>query len=730
MPQTAPIQRVRDLSQNVLYNRGVAGAVTVNTQKLFQANINAAEFGASTTSTNNTPALQAAIDAAFLLGGGTVNVASGIYLCSSTIKLRAGVIVKGQGNLATVFKLANGVNGNLFELFDGLSKFCGIWDAQLDGNKSNNTTGNCIQINAPDLSPTPGQDYYLDFRNLFIQNSPQDGINITGVGVVGSNYYNIRASLFYRITITKCGGRAINSSRLSDSIFSTIEAYNNDLGGVKIDSSGNLRIFDCKTYYNGRVTGADLAGLYVTNSNRGFISSSEVQEEFRNGALFESCSGWDVSLIADRNGRSSSVPGYAVGYGVKFDNCTLCQVRVIADNFVATDKWQDIGAIFNNCANFSVFMSSKNQITSNFNVTGTEDRVQIFINGAIHKTSVGSGNTTSTLQNLDAGAGNDANFQINPNPISNGQALVSLFRGTNTTGVTRLNIFKGNGTSTTNWFFSGNGDSAGCLDNGRFGIGLAPSNAGPKLQIIGSGMTVSSAPPTADPGAGNIFASGFIQAAFKNQLIGVAGTFTTTINAVNQVDSFFLCNTTLPTTALAGTWIIYVDNNTNGFQANPLTINAGSGWTIDGATSLVYKVSGVGLLLVSNGTNRWNTVSQGKIQAGQELVAQVAHGFVVNNNVRATASGYVKAQANSAANAKGVCGRVVAVVDANTFILQDSGVYGTGFTAGAEYWLSAITAGGDQTTAPSTTGQVQLPVGIGTPSGQFRILIQSGTVNP
>jgi hypothetical protein len=118
------------------------------------------------------------------------------------------------------------------------------------------------------------------------------------------------------------------------------------------------------------------------------------------------------------------------------------------------------------------------------------------------------------------------------------------------------------------------------------------------------------------------------------------------------------------------------------------------------------------------------------LSSSKEIVSQTAHGLSVGNNVRSTASGYVKAQANSAANAKGVSGRVVAVIDSNSFILQDSGVYGSGFTPGAEYWLSATTAGGDQTTAPSTTGQVQLPVGIGTPSGQFRILIQSGTVNP
>jgi hypothetical protein len=126
---------------------------------------------------------------------------------------------------------------------------------------------------------------------------------------------------------------------------------------------------------------------------------------------------------------------------------------------------------------------------------------------------------------------------------------------------------------------------------------------------------------------------------------------------------------------------------------------------------------------VSNG-QAWLTGSN------QEVVNQTAHGLAVGDIVRATASGYVKAQANSAANCKGLCGIVATLIDANTFVLQDSGLTGIGFVSGAEYWLSTSVAGGVQQTAPTTTGQVQLPVGIGVLSGRFRILIQSGTVNP
>jgi hypothetical protein len=126
----------------------------------------------------------------------------------------------------------------------------------------------------------------------------------------------------------------------------------------------------------------------------------------------------------------------------------------------------------------------------------------------------------------------------------------------------------------------------------------------------------------------------------------------------------------------------------------------------------------------------WVVRPKSAVVSNKETITQASHGLSVGNNIRSAPSGYVKAEANSAANAKGLCGRVAEIIDTNTFVIQYSGLYGTGFIAGAEYWLSATVPGGDQTTAPTLTGQVQAPVGVGTPSGQLQILIQGGQINP
>lgn len=103
-------------------------------------------------------------------------------------------------------------------------------------------------------------------------------------------------------------------------------------------------------------------------------------------------------------------------------------------------------------------------------------------------------------------------------------------------------------------------------------------------------------------------------------------------------------------------------------------------------------------------------------------VAQSSHGLSVANIVRHNGTNYVKAQADSGANAE-VVGIVSAVADANNFTLVTAGrVTGlSGLSAGTVYFLSPSTSGLLTATEPSTAGQVSKPVLIAdtTTSGYF-----------
>lgn len=93
-------------------------------------------------------------------------------------------------------------------------------------------------------------------------------------------------------------------------------------------------------------------------------------------------------------------------------------------------------------------------------------------------------------------------------------------------------------------------------------------------------------------------------------------------------------------------------------------------------------------------------------------INQVGHGLAIRNWVRINSSGdYVLAQASSAANAP-VVGVVIEVIDADNFVLQQSGYTNifAGLTAGQKYFLDPAVAGGMTATEPTTAGQVSLPV--------------------
>lgn len=92
-------------------------------------------------------------------------------------------------------------------------------------------------------------------------------------------------------------------------------------------------------------------------------------------------------------------------------------------------------------------------------------------------------------------------------------------------------------------------------------------------------------------------------------------------------------------------------------------------------------------------------------------ITQVAHGFAVGNFVRYSGTAYVKAQADTGANAE-VVGIVSAVADADNFTLQYGGrITGlSGLTAGTVYFLSAATAGLLTATEPTTFGQISKPL--------------------
>lgn len=92
-------------------------------------------------------------------------------------------------------------------------------------------------------------------------------------------------------------------------------------------------------------------------------------------------------------------------------------------------------------------------------------------------------------------------------------------------------------------------------------------------------------------------------------------------------------------------------------------------------------------------------------------VFQSTHGFAVGDWLRHNGTIYVKAQADSAANAT-VAGVVIDVPDADNFVLQHGGYCEvlSGLTAGTQYWLSPSSSGAMTATEPTAEDQISKPV--------------------
>lgn len=104
--QLLPYERKTDWSK--------AGIDTINFEPI---DINIIDYGGDSTGNNiNTNALDSAINAILLLGGGTIYFPPGIYLFNSTQIIPSGIKIKGAGIDKTIFLFNNQGNGDCFSV--------------------------------------------------------------------------------------------------------------------------------------------------------------------------------------------------------------------------------------------------------------------------------------------------------------------------------------------------------------------------------------------------------------------------------------------------------------------------------------------------------------------------------------------------------------------------------------------------------------------------------------
>ena len=190
---------------------------------------------------------------------------------------------------------------------------------------------------------------------------------------------------------------------------------------------------------------------------------------------------------------------------------------------------------------------------------------------------------------------------------------------------------------------------------------------------------------------------------------------------------------TLPATNGTNNYVLKTDGSGNtswtasGSATSPLTTK-GDVW-VYGAADDRLPVGTNDYVLTADSTQalgvKWAAASGGTGSTVTKAVNQASHGLAAGNLVYHNGTGFVKAQADTAAKAE-VVGIVLSSADGDNFVLLMNGEMTglSGLTAGTVYFLSPSSAGAATSTEPSTAGQISKPVYVALSTTTARLCLE------
>jgi hypothetical protein len=330
-----------DINTSTFTQSGTGATERSVTSKLGEI-ISVKDFGATGDGvTDDTAAIQAAIDAVFTLyGGGRIWFPVGSYRISQ-VKLKTKVVLQGESWKSALLSVDANSQSSMVTTYDTSVTNAGIDTFFVNGNKANQS-GNVDAIDLNNASVTGAHRNFV--RNVFVYEAKRHGV------LNRSQHASIQDSMIYGCDGNGLYGDNVHDCNVFDTrIFTTGDATVKLVGCVNWDFN-NVRVWDA-----GQVTAANGHGFWqapgtLDCANNRF-TACDSQDNLASGWFLEEAFSSDISGIHGNNteaafkfkgGGRHRITGQADGSRIA--TVDLLKIDTTTPNFCTIDLMIGTGA--------------------------------------------------------------------------------------------------------------------------------------------------------------------------------------------------------------------------------------------------------------------------------------------------------------------------------------------------------------------------------------------------
>jgi len=288
--------------------------------------------------TDDTAAVQAALNMVGTAGSGVVYLPSGTYLLSSTLTVPSNCIIRGDGTTATVLQ-QNSTTGYGLTTFN--LEFLRVEDLMVIGPGQGVGTGHGIYCTGDGTSDDI-DTFYLSLRNVMVKQFGHDGVHVdspVAIDLVNVTAKEVGVDAFYlyggtSASLVACYGHHATSNAfvLESMHYSSLIgcAADNCVNAYKLDGSEGIALIGC----GAEVNSGD--GLQITGGSVGITASSLWVDNAGSTSVHVEDGSTGVTLVSPREGTTASTATWFVSVDSGCEATVIAPDSHTASNYAGT----------------------------------------------------------------------------------------------------------------------------------------------------------------------------------------------------------------------------------------------------------------------------------------------------------------------------------------------------------------------------------------------------------